>query len=208
MKKKLAALLLCAAVSLTAGCASKKMPSDAGNASTSAAEKAEFVRGTWNENVYTSAFFGITITLDDSCVKQSDEQLASLNGIDDMSDANFNGAVEDSGPNSAIYEIVVRYRENGNLALAYNRSDGVELDRYVQLNANGLRASDSFKNVVVDKVEIAGESHPCVYATLVSGTSEVKELMVMYQNGDYFATVSIGALTDYDFQNMLRTLLG
>ena len=208
MKKKLIAVLLCAAVCLTSGCGSKKSASGADGHAGTSAENAKFTRGRWNENVYTSDRFGFTITLDGGCVKESDEQMAFINGIPDMSDENFNRAVENSGPNSAIYDIIVDYRGGDTLFLAYNKYEGATLDKYVTENANGLRQSENFQDVVIDTVEIAGKSHPCVYSKLVLGGVIRKEIMVMYKSGNYFATVSIGAETEHNFQNMLNNLIG
>lgn len=208
MKKKLIALLICAAVCLTTGCGSKSSTSSTNASSSTPSANEKFARGKWNGDVFTSDFFGIKITLDSSCVKGSDEELALINGIPDMSDANFNSAVEKSGLNNGVYEMYVEYRGSGSLSLAYNRYEGVALDEYVQLNANGLRMSEDFQDVVIDKIEIGGESHPCVYATFVLDDVKYNELMVMYQKGDYFAILTIGAQTDYDFQNMCRNMLG
>lgn len=171
-------------------------------------ENGGFVRGKWNDNVFTSDFFGIKVTLDDSCVKETDTQLAARNGIADMSDANFNSAVEKSNQNTAIYEIFLRYGQTGSFALAYNRFNGVSLDNYVQANANGLKLSTSFKDIKVDKVNIAGKDQPCVYTTFTSGIAQIKEAMVMYKNGDYFAIATISAASDDELQNMIQTLFG
>lgn len=176
--------------------------------STPSAETGKFVRGKWNGNVFTSDFFGITVNLDDNCVKETDEQLAARNRIDDMSDTTFNNAVENSNANTAIYELFLQYGQKGNLALAYNRYTGTSLDEYVQANANGLKLSSAFKDVKIDTVKIAGKDQACVYTTFISGTTEVKEIMVMYKNGDYFAIVTIGAFSDAELQNMIKTLLG
>lgn len=208
MKKKLIALLICAAVCLTTGCGSKSSTSSTNDPASTPAANEKFARGKWNGEVFASDFFGITITLDSSCVKYSDEELAIINGIPDMSDANFNNAVEKSGPNKSVYEVYVDYRGSGILSLSYNKYKGVTFDEYVGSNANGLRMSENFRDVVIDKVEIGGESHPCVYATFVLDDVKYNEIMVMYQKGDYFAILTIGAQTDHDFQNMLRNLLG
>ena len=248
MKKKLAAILLCAAVSLAAGCDKKNdtvsTPNTAGtldtsstvstpntsstlntstaegtsdtsdaestpesDVSTPASENSGFVRGKWDGDVFTSDFFGITVTLNEECVKSSDEDLALMNGTADISDAEFIGAVENSDGNTAVYELFAQYQDKGNIALAYNRYDG-SLDEYVTANAAGLKLSGMFEDTEIGTVNIGGKEQKCLYTTLVSGEQEVSEIMIMYKNGDYFAILTMGAMTKDDLQYMIKNLLG
>lgn len=274
MKKKIFALALCAAVSLTAGCAKKDLtgiPDTSGTVSTPStsstvstpdtsstvstpdtsstvstpetsttvsipesspaestsdattsesapetsnedstpdAENNGIARGKWNGDVFTSDFFGFTVTLDQDCEIMTDEDLALMNGFSEMTDENFVNAVKNSNANMAIYDMYATYHDIGNIALACNKYAGMSLDNYVQANVNGLNLVGSFKDTKTDTVSVGGKNHPCVYTTLVSGTAEVKELMIMYNNGDYFAILTFVALSDPELNDMVNTVLG
>lgn len=187
---------------------SESAPETSDGNSTPDAGNNEVARGKWNGNVFTSDFFGFTVTLDQDCEIMTDEDLALMNGFTEMTDENFVNAVKNSNANMAIYDMYATYRDIGNIALAYNKYAGMSLDNYVQANANGLNLVDSFKDTKTDTVSVGGKKHPCIHTTLTNGTAEVKELMVMYNNGDYFAILTFVAFTDQELNDMVNTVLG
>ena len=187
---------------------SESTPETSNEDSTPNAENNGIARGKWNGDVFTSDFFGFTVTLDQDCEIMTDEDLALMNGFTEMTDENFINAVKNSDANTAVYDMYAMYHDIGNIALAYNKYAGMSLDTYVEANANGLKLVDSFKDTKTDTVRVGGKKHPCIYTTLVSGTNEVKEIMIMYNNGDYFAILTFGALSDSDLNDMVNAVLG
>lgn len=187
---------------------SESAPETSNEDSTPNAENNGIARGKWNGNVFTSDFFGFTVTLDQDCEIMTDEDLALMNGFADMTDETFVNAVKNSNANMAIYDMYAVYHDIGNIALAYNKYAGMSLDNYVEANANGLRLVNTFKDTKTDTVNIGGKKHPCIYTTLVSGADEVKEIMIMYNNGDYFAILTFVALSDSELNDMVNTLVG
>ena len=187
---------------------SESTPETSNGDSTPDAENNEIVRGKWNGDVFTSDFFGFTVTLDQDCEIMTDEDLAIMNGFSEMTDGIFVNAVKNSDANSAVYDMYATYHDIGNIALAYNKYAGMSLDNYVEANANGLNLVDVFKDTKTDTVNVGGKKHPCIYTTLVSDTADVKEIMIMYNNGDYFAILTFVALSDSELNDMVNTLLG
>lgn len=187
---------------------SESTPETSNGDSTPGAENNEIARGKWNGDVFTSDFFGFTVTLDQDCEIMTDEDLALMNGFTEMTDETFVNAVKNSNANMAIYDLYAVYHDIGNIALAYNKYAGMSLDNYVEANANGLKLVNTFKDTRTDTVSIGGKKHPCIYTTLVSGTDEVKEIMIMYNNGDYFAILTFVALSDSELNDMVNTVLG
>lgn len=179
-----------------------------------AVENGKFARGKWNGNVFTSDFFGFKITFDSDWIQETDERLAARNSFADMTDASVNNAVEQSNENVMIYEVFAQKPDTdslivvGSLGLGYNRYNGKTMEEYLAANANGLKASPSFKDTRISTVDIAGKKRDCIYTTFVNGTTEVKEIMVVYKNGDYFAIITIGALSADELQNSVKNMLG
>lgn len=207
MKKLFSVILLCAAVCLSAGCAGKSSP-NVPDEDLSDGETVTFTRGKWNGDVYISDLFGLKITLDPDCTKETNETLASMNGFSDMSDASLVNAVEKSNGGETFYEMVVNYHKRGSIELTYSRIEDVSLDTVVRDNVSELKSSSMFKDVHSEMLNVSGKEHPCIYATFVSGTTEVDEAIVLYKKGDYFAVVTISALFDGELQSVIKNVLG
>lgn len=202
MKRILAAVLLCATVCFTAGCGGK-------NTSDTVVDNTEsFERGKWNGDVFKSDFFGITVTLDTACTKDSDAVLALQNGLPDMSDETFNDAVTNSDGSQSFIELSALYHDKGSIGLAYSKLEGKSADWLVRDTVNEMMRSAMFKNVSSDTVIIAGVERPCVYTTLIDGYAEIEEIIIVYQHGDYFATITLGALFEPDLWEMIAAVLG
>lgn len=206
MKKKLLALLLCAAVCLTAGCGTKEKTSG-GDTAGSGSQTAGFSRGKWNGDVFTSDFFGIKITLDPACKKENDQALAARNGLTGMSDDELIGAVVNGDGGRAYYEVLADYRDRGSVALTYSRVGDVSLDAVVRDNVDELKKSSQFTDVYSDSVKLPGKEQPCIYATFAEGTKKVYEVMVLYKTGEYFAVVTMSAFYDNELQDMIKNVL-
>lgn len=177
-----------------------------GSTSEPSANNGAYQRGKWNGNTFASNFFGYSFTLDSSWTIESDQQVAARNSLSDMSDATVNNAVEQSNENSMVYEAVAQDANANTLAIGANRYNGKTIDEYAQANANGMKFSTSFKDVSVDKINIAGKDQPCIYATYTSGGIDVYEIIVIYQNGDYFTAITLGSLSQNDLKNTLDTI--
>lgn len=194
MRKIIVAILLCAALSLFAGCSS------------SDGKSVKFSRGRWKGDVYTSDLFGIKITLDSECDKETDAVLSYRNDLENMMDAAVIEAIETT--DTAVIEMFVNYHDKGNLILAYTKFEGATLDECVKSNADEMKTSGFFKNIKTDKVTVAGEEHPCLYATFVDEDSEAEEIMIFYKKGDYFAVITMSAVSEQDLHKMMSDLIG
>ena len=134
--------------------------------------------------------------------------LAMLNGLNDMSDANFLDAVEKS-KDTAVYDMYAMYNEMGsNIMLGYSKYKGISLDDYFEANIKGLELSGMFENVRTEKLNVSGKSQPCVYTTLSMGEVEISQAMVFYKNGDYFAIATFSAMSDGELREMITNVLG
>jgi len=72
MKKFSLFLLAIIIISMSAGCSGREGR---------AAEARELVRGSWNGNIFTSEFAGLTFTMPDNWLPGSDEEIAALMGV-------------------------------------------------------------------------------------------------------------------------------
>lgn len=169
------------------------------------AARGEFRRGKWSGDSFISYFFGYKLDLD-GWTKETDEQIAQRNSLVDMSDSTLNNAVEQSNENTMVYEAFAQDANANTLAVGVNRYNGKTIDEYTQANVNGMKLAASFKDVRSDKVNIAGKAQPCIYATYTSGIIDVYEIIVIYQNGDYFSVITIGAFSQSDLQNTVDSV--
>ena len=176
-------------------------------ASTPVEASTDFTRGKWNGNVFTSDFFGFTVTLDQDCEISTDEELAVMNGLTEMTDADFVNAVNGTDANTAVYDLFAMY-DTGNIALAYNKWEGVSIDDYVEANASGLKLTEAFKDTRTGTIKANGKRQPCIFTTLVSGSAELHEIMIIYNNGDYFAILTFAAVSEGDLNNMVADAVG
>ena len=176
-------------------------------ASTPNSESNAVTRGKWNGNVFTSDFFGFTVTLDQGYEIATNEDLADMNGMADTTDASFIAALESTDANTAVYDLFAM-NDIGNIALAYNKFEGMSIDDYVEANANGLKLTDAFKDTKTGTIKANGERQPCIFTTLDNGTSEVYEIMIVYNNGDYFAILTFAAVSEGDLNNMVANAVG
>lgn len=169
---------------------------------TSAPAEATFERGKWSGDTYTSDFFGFSIDLN-GYTNESDERLATRNSMTDMSDASFISEVEKGNGSRNIYDVFARTTDGNAVAVAYNKLTSATAELLVQQTKESMDEMSIYKDVHADKITMGGKTVPCVYVTLASGSVDVYEAVMVYQNGEYFAVITIGAVSQNEIQQII-----
>lgn len=178
-----------------------------GDTSKPSANNGDYRPGRLNGNKFTSDFFGFSFTVDSSWTKGTDDELAILNSIDDMSDATVKAAVDKSDKDTMVYEaFILNNNDDNTIMVATNKDTAKTTDEYAQTQVNGMKLMSGYKDVRVDKANIAGKNQTCIYATISENGSEVYEMFVIYQNGNYFSVVVVAASSQGEPQNIINTI--
>lgn len=178
-----------------------------GDTSKPSANNGDYRPGRLNGNKFTSDFFGFSFTVDSSWTKGTDDELAILNSIDDMSDATVKAAVDKSDKDTMVYEaFILNNNDDNTIMVATNKDTAKTTDEYAQMQVNGMKLMSGYKDVRVDKANIAGKNQTCIYATISENGSEVYEMFVIYQNGNYFSVVVVAASSQGEPQNIINTI--
>lgn len=174
---------------------------------TSAPAAATLGRGKWNGGTYTSEFFGFSLDLN-GYTNESDAGLAKRNGIADMSEASFIGAVEKGNASANVYDVFAQSSSTNTLAVAYNKLSNQTAENLIQETADMMTELSSFEDVRVDKLSLSGKTVPCVYVKFISGGMEVYEVVAVQQKGGYFTVITIGAASQDELQGIINNALG
>lgn len=178
-----------------------------GDTSKPSANNGDYRPGRLNGNKFTSDFFGFSFTVDSSWTKGTDDELAILNSIDDMSDATVKAAVDKSDKDTMVYEaFILNNNDDNTIMVATNKDTAKTTDEYAQTQVNGMKLTSGYKDVRVDKANIAGKNQTCIYATISENGSEVYEMFVIYQNGNYFSVVMVAVSSQSDLQKTLNKI--
>lgn len=178
-----------------------------GDTSKPSANNGDYRPGRLNGNKFTSDFFGFSFTVDSSWTKGTDDELAILNSIDDMSDATVKAAVDKSDKDTMVYEaFILNNNDDNTIMVTTNKDTAKTTDEYAQTQVNGMKLMSGYKDVRVDKANIAGKNQTCIYVTISENGSEVYEMFVIYQNGNYFSVVVVAASSQGEPQNIINTI--
>lgn len=172
-------------------------------------EKVDFVHGTVDGNKYTTELFGLTAEFDDGYTFYTDTELATINGVSDMSAESIQSAID---TNQIVYDMYVGTETGSNITLIaedLTKSNNASLDEqgYVdasfpalksQLEAQGLTVNDIQKT----SVTFAGASTPCVQIDLSMGGVNMYEYQVYKKAGQYMCVITITAFSKEEAESM------
>lgn len=188
------------------GASSGNASTPSGNTSTPTVNDGSYKPGRWNGNTFTSEFFGYSFTVDSSWTIGTDEEVAGLNSIADMSDASMKAAVDKSNRDSMVTEAFLMDENFNTIMVATNKDTAKTTDEYAQTQVNGMKLMSEYKDVRVEKSNISGKSQTCIYATISESGSEVYEMFVIYQNGNYFSVVMVGVTSKNELQSTVNSI--
>ncbi len=229
MKKFIVILsVLALALSLFAGCGgngddniggtvSQGAPAEtpAVEPSAPAEDEAEFDTGVVVGGTYSNEFLGINLTLDNSWVFFSEQQMAELNGItaDLIEDEDIKAMMENSG---VVYDLYATSATTGaginvvieNLGLIYGSV--LSEDSYAEASMDTLKTaleSAGMTNVSCEKlsVEFCGKDHAAigVAATNPAGYN-MYEIIVCYKVGSYMACITCSHASEEECFELLE----
>ena len=166
----------------------------------SAAEEAELHRGTVEDNVYTSQFLGIRLTVDEDWIIADDEQLAELSGmvLDSFTDEDVKAQIEKGGSVMDLYALNQADGSSVNInfqKLSFISGVLVSEDAYAEETMKQLPDTLASSGITVSKLEkanvtFAGKEH---VALTMEGTVQdlpLYETIVLVKTGSYMACVT------------------
>lgn len=167
-----------------------------------------FVHGTSEGNTYTSSFLGITATLDSDWELKSDADIAQLNQIKDMSDANIQSAFENG---MYIYEMYATTLDGSSINITVddnNNTDITSVDEYFAV-AKDL-VTNSFESLGYDctakegTVIFVGKNTRCLEVTLSSDDVTVYEIQIPIIKDHYTACITFGSTNKDDLKSFVK----
>lgn len=186
MKKIIAAILMCGAMALSAGCSSGE----------------SFSHGTVEGAVYTSDFLDVKAELAEGWEFAADSDLAQANGIDDMSDDSTAKALKNNG---MLFEMMAA-KDNGasNVNLVIENLDVTQLGRkltaeqYVDLALPSITSQYTavgITDVEAEKstVSFLGSETFCINTTVKNDGSELHQTMIPMSKDAYMGIITFTA---------------
>ena len=190
--KVLSVIMLCAAMLFLAACGK---------------EKEKFTHGSVGASSYSNSFLGLSVSLDSDWTITTDSELASLNGLSDMSAANVEASFEKNGTiqemmaakedGTSMNIVVQDTTKTGSLTEDGYFTTGLELLK-TQLEATGAKA-----NVKAADVTFLGTSTRAIDVEMSMSGVTVYMYQVPIFKGDYITSITVGSLTKADLDSLL-----
>lgn len=175
------------------------------------AKEYNFVRGKTEGNGYFSETFSVGLELDESYTFFSDEKMAEMNGIPDMSEENIRSRMENQG---GIYEMEADNENNGSVLFISSDLEKLGMQSYderqyaefifEELN-NQYKAAADTKGEISD-IKAAGRDARCIKFSIGGGKSY--QYHVFFKSGRYVYTVTITVPEKEEAESILSGFYG
>ncbi|MCM1055179.1 MAG: hypothetical protein NC394_06625 [Bacteroides sp.] len=174
-------------------------------------EKVDYVHGTVDGNKYSSDMFGLTAEFDSDWIFLTDEELASQNGMSDMSKESAADVFSSVG---IVYDMYAGKEDGSNISFIVedlSKSNNSSLDEkgYVDATYPTLKSQLEAQGLTVDSLDrttvtFAGNESPCIkIAISVSGIS-MYEYQVYKKAGQYMGVITITGFSEEDNEEMAK----
>lgn len=161
-------------------------------------EKVDYVHSTVEGNKFSSTMLGLTADFDDSWTFSTDEELAALNGVSDMSAENTASVFTSKG---IVYDMYVETESGSNISIIIedlSKSNNSSLDEqgYVDASYPTLQSQLEAGGFTVDNIEkttftFAGKETPCIKMDLSLMGIGIYEYQVYKKAGQYMGVITI-----------------
>lgn len=181
--------------------------------SNSTADSTGLSHGTWSGTTYTSKFLGIKGDFGSDWTITSDSELASAQGISDMSAENMKSVMNSAG---VVSEMMAAKADGTSVNIVIEDTSVTKTpkgDEYFttmlsiggqQFEAYGAAMGVDMKaNVTERTVKFCGEDTRCLYIVLTADSVDIHEIQIPIFNGDYITSITFGATTKADADALL-----
>ncbi len=175
------------------------------------AKEFDFVRGKRDGNKYFSEMFSVGVELDESYTFFSEEKMAEMNGIPDMSDKNIRARMELQG---GLYEMEADNGDNGSVMFVSSDMEILDMRSYderqyaefifEELNAQ-YKALTEVEGEISD-VTLAEKDACCIKLSINGGKS--CQYHVFFKSGKYMYTVTITVPEKEEAERILSGFYG
>lgn len=196
-------LMVCAIMMLTTACGEDK-----GSGAVIAKSNAALSHGTWSGTTYTSKFLGVKGEFGSDWTITTDSDLASAQGISDMSAENMKSVMSNAG---VVTEMMAAKADGSSVNIVIEDTAKTKTpmgDEYFttmlsiggqQFEAYGAAMGIEMKASVTEStVNFCGEDTRCLYIVLTTEGMDIHEIQVPVFNGDYITSLTFGAKTKAD----------
>lgn len=162
-------------------------------------EKIEYSHGTIEENKFSTEMFGLTAEIDDGWKFLTDEELATVNGVSDMSAESIASAIDANG---VVYEMCASNDNGASITfivedLSKNKLESLDENGYVDTAFPSLKSQLEAQGLTVDNIEkttaeFAGNSDSqCVKIDVSISGNSLFESQYYKKAGQYMAVITI-----------------
>lgn len=165
-------------------------------------EKVDYAHGTVEGNKFSSTMFGLTAEFDDNWTFASEDELAAMNGISDMSVDSTNSAFSSTG---LVYDMYVGTEEGSNVSfivedLSKTNNSSLDEQGYVDASYPSLQSQLEAQGFTVENIEkttvtFAGAETPCVKIDLSIMGINAYEYQVYKKAGQYMGVITITGMS-------------
>lgn len=172
-------------------------------------EKVEYVHGTVDGNKFSSTMLGLTAEFDDSWTFATDDELAALNGVSDMTAENTASVFTSKG---IIYDMYVETESGSNISilvedLSVSNNSSLDEQGYVNASYPTLQSQLEAGGFTVDNIEkttftFVGKETPCIKMDLSVLGVNFYEYQVYKKAGQYMGVITITALSKEEIEEL------
>lgn len=171
----------------------------------------DFVRGKRNGNGYFSETFSVGVELDESYTFFSDEKMAEMNDIPDMSEENIRARMELHG---GIYEMEADNGDNGSVLfistdmekLGMQSYDERQYAEYIFEELNGQYKAVTETEGEISDIKAAEKDACCIKFSIGGGKNH--QYHVFFKSGKYMYTVTITVPEKEEAEKILSGFYG
>lgn len=170
-------------------------------------EAVSFSHGVINDNIYESTLLGIGFSLKEGWHFASDEELAKINGLEEITDKSLEKALTDK---MFIYEMIAEKdneNEGGtdNVTLSIPNAERYETkemseEEYAEETSKGILFNDT---AVIEKVKLGGEEHSSIRLIGEIEGKNYYQRMVFVKKGDYMVMITATCLSENDLNEII-----
>ena len=170
-------------------------------------ENATFTHGSVGSSSYSNSFLGLSISFDSDWTMTSDKELASMNGISDMSAANVQTAFD---KNSTLQEMMASKADGTSINIVVqdtSKTGKMKEDEYftsgLDLIKMQLEATGATVNIKADTVMFLGSSARAINVEMSMSGVTVYMYQIPIFKGNYISSVTVGSLNKADLSSLL-----
>lgn len=172
-------------------------------------EKVDYVHSTVDGNKFSSTMFGLTAEFDDSWTFATDDELADVNQVSDMSADSIASAFTSAG---IVYDMYVEEESGSNISfivedLSKSYNSSLDEQGYVDASYPTLKSQLEDQGFTVDNIEktkvtFAGKETPCIKMDLSLLGVNFYEYQVYKKAGQYMGVITITGMSKEETEEL------